>query len=153
MSETAAASTSNTGDQTASSDYDAQGSKHKYKDTTTTTVKEKPTTTVKEEPTTTVEETTTTEPTTATTTQPTTTTTSEATSTTQVPTEVTDPAPTDVDDSVLGTSITNTTPPDEVEALEVLPFTGSESDALLMLAASVIALGGILLISTRREEG
>jgi LPXTG-motif cell wall-anchored protein len=57
-----------------------------------------------------------------------------------------------VEDSVLGTVITNTTPSDEVEAVEVLPFTGSESDKLLILAASAMALGGILLISARREE-
>jgi LPXTG-motif cell wall-anchored protein len=53
----------------------------------------------------------------------------------------------------MGTQITNTTPPDEVEAIEVLPFTGSEGAGLLMLAASAIMLGGGFLISARREEG
>jgi LPXTG-motif cell wall-anchored protein len=58
-----------------------------------------------------------------------------------------------VSDEVMGTQITNTTPPDEVEAIEVLPFTGSEGAGLLMLAASAIMLGGVFLISARREEG
>jgi LPXTG-motif cell wall-anchored protein len=35
----------------------------------------------------------------------------------------------------------------------VLPFTGSESAGLLMLAASAIMLGVVFLISARREEG
>jgi LPXTG-motif cell wall-anchored protein len=53
----------------------------------------------------------------------------------------------------MGTQITNTTPPDEVEALQVLPFTGSEDAGLLMLAVSAIMLGGVFLFSARREEG
>ena len=57
-----------------------------------------------------------------------------------------------VEDTVQGTVVTTTTVDDEVEAVEILPFTGSERDGLLVLAASAIAFGSILLVSTRREE-
>jgi LPXTG-motif cell wall-anchored protein len=58
-----------------------------------------------------------------------------------------------VDDEVGGTVITTTTLGDEVDAVDVLPFTGSNSEALLVLAVSALALGGLLVMSARREEG
>jgi hypothetical protein len=113
------------------------------KDSTTTTV---------------VDETTTTEATTTTTAVDETTTTQDATTTSvnnlvNPTNQVTPPEETTstVDDSVLGTVVT-TTVADEVDALEVLPFTGSDSVPLITLAASAIVLGAILVLSARREE-
>lgn len=98
-----------------------------------------------------------TEATTTTTTEATTTTTNEATTTTtndEVASTTSPPEETTstVEDEVRGTIITTTTVGDEVEAVEVLPLTGSDDGALLLAAASVLALGGILLVGSRREE-
>jgi len=60
---------------------------------------------------------------------------------------------TTVADEVLGTVVTSTTIADEVEDLEVLPLTGSADEGLLFLAGSLLALGGILVVGSRREEG
>lgn len=94
--------------------------------------------------------TTTTESTTTTTTQPTTTGSGQVSEV--IVTAPTSTTPASGSDTVMGTVITSTTVADEVEAVEILPFTGSERDGLLVLAASAIALGSILLMSTRREE-
>lgn len=91
----------------------------------------------------------------------TTTTTTEAPTTTNgqvAPTSVTAPPPEGpatsvVDDSVLGTVITSSTVAEEVEDVEALPFTGSQDGALLLLAGSLLALGGVLVVASRREEG
>jgi len=79
-----------------------------------------------------------------------TTTTSEvgSTSVTAPPEETT----TTVEDEVLGTVVTSTTVADEVEDLEVLPLTGSVDGAWAFLAGGLLALGGILLVGSRREE-
>ncbi|MGH8870833.1 MAG: LPXTG cell wall anchor domain-containing protein [Acidimicrobiia bacterium] len=97
---------------------------------------------------------------TTTTIEATTTTTIEATTTTNgqvASTSVTAPpeetTSTTVDDSVLGTVITSTTVADEVEDIESLPFTGSQDGALLLLAGGLLALGGVLVVGSRREEG
>jgi hypothetical protein len=108
---------------------------------------------------------TTTQPDETTTTEATTTTTEASTTTTQQETTTSvnnfvnptnqgtppDETTSTVDDSVLGTVVT-TTVADEVDALEVLPFTGSDNVALITLAASAIALGAILVLSARREQ-
>jgi len=91
-----------------------------------------------------------TEPTTSTTTEPTTTGSGQVSEV--IVTAPSSTTPASGSDTVMGTVITNTTVADEVEAAEILPFTGSERDGLLVLAASAITLGSILLMSTRREE-
>ena len=88
----------------------------------------------------------------------TTTSTTLAATTTTVPVDATTiTAPPEVTtstvaDEVLGTVVT-TTIADEVEDLEVLPLTGSADQGLLFLAGSLLALGGILVVGSRREEG
>jgi LPXTG-motif cell wall-anchored protein len=57
-----------------------------------------------------------------------------------------------VEDSVGGTVITTTTVGDEVEDLEVLPFTGSHDAAWLFLLGSALALAGILVVGSKRED-
>lgn len=57
-----------------------------------------------------------------------------------------------VDDSVGGTVITSSTVADEVEDLEVLPFTGTNDAALLFLVGSALALAGILVVGSRRGD-
>jgi len=138
--------------------------KLKCKDTTTTTVKDTTTTTVKDTTTTTDKDTTTTtvdgSTTTtgaSTTTDATSPTTTEATTTTTAAPNfapTTDPGPTGstVDDDVLGTVITTSTVADEVDDLEILPFTGSNTDALIVLAVSALILGGIMVMSARGDE-
>jgi len=87
---------------------------------------------------------------TTTTTASTTTTTIAATTTTgEVPPPET---PSTVDDSVGGTVITSTTVADDVDDLVVLPFTGSNTGSLVAVAIVTLALGGVLVVGTRREE-
>lgn len=85
-----------------------------------------------------------------------TTTTLAATTTSEVAPTSTAPPPeetTTTEDEVLGTVITSTTaPPDEVEDLEVLPFTGPNDGGWAFLAAGLLALGGILVVASRRDE-
>jgi len=121
------------------------------KDTTTTTGEDTTTTTTGEDTTTTTEATTTTQDTSPTSTEATTTSTG-ATIPNSVPT--TDPGSTDstVDDDVLGTVITTSTMADEVDDLVILPFTGSNTDALIVLAVSALILGGIMVMSVRGDE-
>ena len=57
-----------------------------------------------------------------------------------------------VDDSVGGTVVTSTTVADEVDDLVVLPFTGSNTGALVVVASVTLALGGVLVVGARREE-
>ncbi|MGH8912933.1 MAG: LPXTG cell wall anchor domain-containing protein [Acidimicrobiia bacterium] len=116
---------------TTKPDHDTTTTEHQ----TTTTEADETSTTVNEETSTTVEVTTTAAPT-----------------TTVTPDSQPNIEP-EVDDEVQGTVITNTTVGDEVEAVEVLPFTGSNDVALITLAASAIALGALLVLSVRREEG
>jgi hypothetical protein len=135
------------------------------KDTTTTTDKDTTTTTDKDTTTTTVDDTTTTTGGETTTTQSTTTTVDGTSSTTDdtttstgatIPNSVptTEPGSTDstVDDDVLGTVITTSTVADEVDDLVILPFTGSNTDALIVLAVSALILGGIMVMSARGDE-
>ncbi|MGH8952564.1 MAG: LPXTG cell wall anchor domain-containing protein [Acidimicrobiia bacterium] len=79
-----------------------------------------------------------------------TTTTTIAGTTITAPPEVTTST---VADEVLGTVVTSSTVADEVEAVEVLPLTGSTDGGWLFLAGSLLALGGILVVGSRREEG
>jgi len=160
-------------------DHDTTTTTVKDKDTTTTTVKDKDTTTttVKDSTTTTDKDSTTSSSTTSSSTTSSSSTSSSTTSSsstsssttsssttsssvtsstivTGVPT--TDPNVTGstVDDQVQGTVITtSSTVADEVDAVEILPFTGSNPEAMLVLALSVVALGGILVMSARREDG
>ena len=118
--------------------------------TTTTTVDDSTTTTKVDDSTTTTQPESTTTVDSSTTTQPPSTTTPNLVNPTNEGTPPEETTST-VDDSVLGTVIT-TTVADEVQDLEVLPFTGSDSAALVTLAASAIALGAILVLSARREE-
>ena len=59
---------------------------------------------------------------------------------------------TTAEDEVLGTVITSPPADDEVGDLEELPFTGPHDGALLFLGGSLLALGGILVVSTRRRQ-
>ncbi len=54
-----------------------------------------------------------------------------------------------VEDSVKGTVVTSDG--EEVEAVEELPFTGSEDTALLVIGLIALALGSILVVSTRTD--
>jgi len=42
--------------------------------------------------------------------------------------------------------------PDEVKDLEVLPFTGAETEALAVIAAVLSAIGLLVILATRRVE-
>lgn len=88
---------------------------------------------------------------TTTTTAPTTTTTTIAPTTTIGVVPPTEP-PSTVDDSVRGTVITSTTVADEVDDLVVLPFTGPNTGSLVAVAIVTLALGGVLVVGSRREE-
>jgi hypothetical protein len=55
-------------------------------------------------------------------------------------------------DEVGGVSITPPTVADEVGAVVVLPFTGSNTGSLVAVAIVTLALGGVLVVGTRREE-
>jgi hypothetical protein len=57
-----------------------------------------------------------------------------------------------VDDTVRGTILTTTTVDDEVEDLVVLPFTGPSNGELLFLLGGAMALVGIILVGSRRED-
>ena len=58
---------------------------------------------------------------------------------------------TTVEDEVLGTVITSTTVGDQVGDLEELPFTGPVDGAWLFIGGSLLAIGGILVVGTRRR--
>ena len=88
-----------------------------------------------------------------TTTQATTTTTIATTTTTNSQVEPTtttgpDETTTTIEDEVLGTVNTSST----VGDLEELPFTGPHQDLWAMVAGSLLAIGGILVIGPRRQE-
>jgi hypothetical protein len=51
-----------------------------------------------------------------------------------------------------GVSITPPTVADEVGAVVVLPFTGSNTASLVAVATVTLALGGVLVVGARREE-
>lgn len=59
---------------------------------------------------------------------------------------------TTVEDDVLGTVITSPPVGDEAGDLEELPFTGPNDGAWLMIGGSLLALGGILVVGTRRRQ-
>jgi LPXTG-motif cell wall-anchored protein len=121
----------------------------------TTTTTEAPTTTTTEAPTTTTTEaptTTTTEaPTTTTTEAPTTTTTAAPTTTTEAPTTTTAPpevlgsttiAPSSVQPEVLG----------EVQVAGELPYTGSNSTLVMVVAGMSVLTGGAILVAMARNK-
>lgn len=88
---------------------------------------------------------------TTTTTQATTTTILDTTTTTEVePTITTGPeeTTTTIEDEVLKTDITSST----VGEFEELPFTGPGNDLWVMVAGSLLAVGGILVVGWRQEE-
>ena len=107
-------------------------------------------TVVVEVTTTTLEATTTTLAATTTTLAATTTTNGQADSTSAtIPSEQTTST---VQDTVRGTVLTTTTVDDEVEDLVVLPFTGPGNGELLFLLGGTMALVGIILVGSRRED-
>ena len=55
-------------------------------------------------------------------------------------------------DEVAGTVITPPTTPDQVDGVDVLPFTGVQDGALAVVAIAVLALGGLMVLSARRDE-
>jgi hypothetical protein len=57
-----------------------------------------------------------------------------------------------LEDTVRGTVLTTTTVDDEVEDLVVLPFTGPSNGELLFLVGGAMALVGIILVGSRRED-
>jgi LPXTG-motif cell wall-anchored protein len=59
---------------------------------------------------------------------------------------------TTVEDEVLGTVVTSSTLGDDVGDLDELPFTGPRDGAWLMIGGSLLALGGILVVGTRRRQ-
>ena len=150
-------------------DHDTTTTTVKDKDTTTTTVKDSTTTTDKDSTTSssttsssttssssTSSSTTSSSSTSSSTTSSSTTSSSVTSSTIVTGVPTTDPNVTGstVDDQVQGTVITtSSTVADEVDAVEILPFTGSNPEAMLVLALSAVALGGILVMSARREDG
>jgi len=55
-------------------------------------------------------------------------------------------------DEVGGVSITSPTVADEVGAVIVLPFTGSNTGSLVAVATVALALGGVLVVGARRAD-
>ena len=62
-----------------------------------------------------------------------------------------DETTTTAEDEVLGTVITSSTVADQVGDLEELPFTGPHDGAWLFIGGSLLAIGGILVVSARRR--
>ncbi|HEU5111821.1 MAG TPA: hypothetical protein VFU96_00810, partial [Acidimicrobiia bacterium] len=55
-------------------------------------------------------------------------------------------------DEVEGTVITPPTTPDQVDGVDVLPFTGVQDGVLAVVAITALALGGLMVLSARRDE-
>jgi hypothetical protein len=55
-------------------------------------------------------------------------------------------------DRVLGVTITAPPITDEVEGVEQLPFTGIDTGPLMAIAFGILALGTLLVMSSRDEE-
>ena len=60
--------------------------------------------------------------------------------------------PENIPDEVEGTVVTPPTTPDQVDGVDVLPFTGVHGGALAAVAFGALALGGLMLLSVRRDE-
>ena len=60
--------------------------------------------------------------------------------------------PENIPDEVEGTVVTPPTTPDQVDGVDVLPFTGIHGGALAAVAFGALALGGLMLLSARRDE-
>ena len=60
--------------------------------------------------------------------------------------------PENIPDEVEGTVVTPPTTPDQVDGVDVLPFTGVHGGALAAVAFAALALGGLMLLSARRDE-
>jgi hypothetical protein len=60
--------------------------------------------------------------------------------------------PQNIPDEVEGTVVTPPTTPDQVDGVDVLPFTGFQGGALAAVAAAALALGGLMVLSARRDE-
>jgi hypothetical protein len=55
-------------------------------------------------------------------------------------------------DEVAGTVITPPTTSDQVDGVDVLPFTGVQDGALAVVAIAVVAFGGLMVLSAQRDE-
>jgi len=55
-------------------------------------------------------------------------------------------------DEVEGTVITPPTTPDQVDGVDVLPFTGVQDGVLAVVAIAALTLGGLMVLSARRDE-
>ncbi|MGH8949102.1 MAG: hypothetical protein ACRDXF_09620, partial [Acidimicrobiia bacterium] len=60
--------------------------------------------------------------------------------------------PENIPDEVGGVVITPPTTPGQIGGVDVLPFTGIQGGALAAVAFAALALGGLLVLSARRDE-
>ena len=60
--------------------------------------------------------------------------------------------PENIPDEVAGVVITPPTTPGQIGGVEVLPFTGIHGGALAAVAFAALTLGGLMLLSARRDE-